>query len=149
MSPFETFLKTLASALEFTMLGPDEHGVCLIVTHKRSVLFEEDRKIVPGTILMSTPLHALSPGHEKLLLTTILQGNSHIEETLSLKPGDETLYLHRRISSNIDSDTLKALIDTFVANAETWSTKLENTTKEHPLDTPDAKGSLKPNRFKV
>ena len=57
--------------------------------------------------------------------------------------------VHRKLTDYLRSGITLPEIDTFVANAKTWSTKLENTTKEHPLDTPDAKGSLKPNRFKV
>lgn len=131
MTPFQEFLTQLAEALDFSYLQPDEWGACMIVLkeHEASLLFELDEQLVPNTILLSSPLCPLPYENRIELLEESLKGNLVIEETLSCKPDEDILYLHRRIHPHILAPELKLLIADFLTHLATWRKKLETLAK--------------------
>lgn len=141
------FLTQLAVALEFTALSLDKQGVCLIVmkAHNIPLLFEFDDHLVPNTVLLSTPILPLPHEYEWEAMIKALMGNHMMEETLSLKPDDNILYFHRRMSPHIKAKELKLLIDRFLEQTLKWKGALEDVN----FDKPHKEASLKPYRFKV
>lgn len=134
MTPFETFLVELAKVLEFSLLKPDERGACLILLKesKLSLLFEYDDRYVPNTILISSELFRFPIEHRKTVYAALLQGNHALEETLSVKPDDDLVYLHRRVHPLIESVDLEKVMHSFTENATFWRNKLVELTSQPP-----------------
>ncbi|MCP5469792.1 MAG: type III secretion system chaperone [Chlamydiales bacterium] len=151
MSDFRIFLKQLAKVLQFTALAPDKHGACLVIMKKNNIplLFEFDDHLVPNTILISTPIIEVALSHEWHFYNETLKGNSLGEETLSLKPDDNLIYLHRRLSPLISAEDLQDILDVFIAKTVQWKECFEKITQEREPDKPDEPPTLKPYRFKV
>lgn len=121
-SPFELFLEKLAKVLLFSSLGPDSNGVCLIEMKEGRIplLFEFDDQLVPYSILVSTPLYAFPLTHRYGIYQICLMGNGEMEETLSVKPDEDLLYLHRRIHPEIDIFDLDLLLKNFLEKVKDW-----------------------------
>lgn len=151
MSDFHGFLIQLASVLKFTALAADKHGACLVVMKKNNlpILFEFDDHLVPNTVLLSTPIVEIEEASARSFYKTILEGNSKMEETLSLKPDERLVYLHRRISPEINSKELKPLIDYFLKSTLHWKDVFGKLVQEAPHDEKEPPSSPKPYRFKV
>lgn len=133
MSRFQKFLNQLAVVLEFTQLKPDKHGACLIIMKANNVplLFEFDDQLVPNSILVSCPVTSIQYGYENVALTACLKRNELIEETLSKKPDEEQIYLHRRIHPGILSEDLKPIVDHFIETV--LASKQELETLQRPM----------------
>ena len=116
MTRFQRFLNQLAEVLEFKKLKPDEHGACLLVMNETQVplLFEYDDHLVPNSILVSSPVSGIGPGKEGEVLKQCLMLNGGLEETLSKKPDDDEIYLHRRIHPDIHAKDLDPIVHQFV-----------------------------------
>ncbi|MFN0065567.1 MAG: type III secretion system chaperone [Chlamydiales bacterium] len=148
---FTTFLSQLADVLQFTALFPDKHGACLVVMKESHLplLFEFDDRLVPNTILLSTPLSRLTAGHERKFFVESLKGNYLLEETLSMKSDDELFYLHRRLHPEIEAADLKLALDQFITTAKAWREKFEKLGQGEPTDGLLPPTNLKSFRFKV
>lgn len=122
---FEAFLSQLANALEFKSLKPDPQGACLIIMKQGWIplLFEFDDRIVPGSILVSSPIGPSSKNQTELL-QALLKQNTSIEETVSWKEDDQQIYLHRRFSPDIPLADLKQALDSFLDQVNNWRKKL-------------------------
>jgi len=134
-STFETFLLELAKVLHFSSLAPDAHGACLIIMKDGSIplLFEFDDQLVPNTILVSSPIAALPITHHADIYEALLKGNASIEETLSVKPDEDVLYLHRRFHPDIQSAEIEQLLHFFLQNIKEWKLRIETITSQPPL----------------
>lgn len=133
MSLFQTFLTKLAPLLEFSDLKPDQHGACLIIMKANNVpmLFEFDDSLVPNTILLSSPVAEIQPGQEAETYLTCLKGNEQMNDTLSKRPDEHHIYLHRRIHPDIQTEQMRPIIDQFVEHVVTWKQKLETLQGAH------------------
>ncbi len=151
MSNFQTFLKQLATVLKFTALSADKHGACLVVLKSSNtpILFEFDDHLVPNTILLSTPIVELVEESARAFFKEVLEGNQKMEETLSLKPDERLIYLHRRISPEIEAKELTSIIDYFLKSTLHWKAVFEKLVQEAPKDNKEPPSSPKPYRFKV
>lgn len=126
MNRFQDFLDELAEALQFSSLGPDKWGACLIVMKEEeaSLLFEFDDKLVPNTILLSSAIASLPFENRREIFEVCLKGNNKIDETLSCKPDEDVLYLHRRLHPDIRSQELLSLIRIFLEQIKIWRKKM-------------------------
>ena len=127
MSLFQTFLTHLAPVLEFQDLKPDQHGACLIIMKEHNVplLFEFDESLVPNSILLSSPVAQIEVGCEEQVHGLCLKGNEQMHNTLSKRPDEDQIYLHRRLHPDIDTEQLRPIIQQFVEHVVTWKQKLE------------------------
>lgn len=134
MSSFEVFLKELAPLLHFPSLAPDSSGACLIIIKDGEIplLFEFDDHLVPNTILVSTYIAPIPKEQRALFYAASLNGNCLIEETLSVKPDEEALYLHRRFHPDIQSPHLDQVFQGFLKQAKEWKAKAGLLAKEQP-----------------
>ncbi|MCH9611044.1 MAG: hypothetical protein S4CHLAM81_13760 [Chlamydiales bacterium] len=150
MSDFSTFLKELSSLLRFTTLSPDRHGACLVVMKSNNLplLFEYDDHLVPSTILLSTPICEVDPDRERALLRATLTANSQMEETLSVKPDEPVVYLHKRFSPQIEGAELKKQLDLFIESSLYWQNELESV-NEKPGPASQPKKRNPGSRFRV
>jgi Tir chaperone protein (CesT) family len=132
MTQFEDFLQQLATVLQFPSLAPDSNGACLIVMKDGNIplLFEFDEKLVPNTILLSSPVSAIPIEKRAEIYDASLMGNQTDEEILSIKPDEDLLYLHRRFHPAIFSDDLDILLKSFLNRIKDWKDKVEAITKE-------------------
>jgi hypothetical protein len=132
--PFEMFLSELAKVLEFSSLHPDEHGACLIIMKEGNVplLFEFDDQLVPNTVLLSSPILSIPTTHGLTIHEALLKGNGGIEETLSVKPDDEMLYLHRRFHPQIGASEIDQLLQIFLQTLKEWKAKVQNIVHQLP-----------------
>lgn len=128
MTVFETFLQQLAPVLELPSLIPDAHGVCYILMKKEqvSLLFECDDHLVPGTILVSSAIGKIPAQGYETLLKAILQENHNLEETLSCKPDEEILYVHRRLHPDIPAEEMREVLTSFIACISLGQEKLKS-----------------------
>lgn len=117
MTLFQKFLDQLAVVLEFKELKPDSHGACLLIMKQSHVplLFELDDQLVPNSILLSSPVTEMRAEQQVVVLNACLKKNQQMEETLSRKPDEDAIYLHRRISPDITHEELKPIINDFIA----------------------------------
>ena len=150
-NPFKDFLNELAKALEFSHLEADTHGACLIVLKEDQLplLFEFDDSLVPGTILASCEIAPIPQEIKPIFLEQALIANHTLEETLSICPNKDSLFLHRRIGAKILSDDLKVVIDSLVSQARQWRKKIkdiEETPHEERQESPE---KLNIQKFKV
>lgn len=124
---FETFLLELAQALNFTTLAPDALGACLIMMKEGTIplLFEFDDQLVPNTILISCPIAAIPISHRLDIYEALLKGNSLIENTLSVKPDEDMLYMHRRLHPEIQAKELKQILHFFLETVKLWKKNVE------------------------
>ena len=150
VSDFQTFLKQLTVVLKFTALSADKHGACLVVMKKNNVpiLFEYDGHLVPNSILLSTPIVEIAEANARAFYRKTLESNHKMEETLSLKPDERLIYLHRRVSPEIDAKELKPLIDHFLTSTLHWKEVFEELVQQAP-DDKGPSSPPKPYRFKV
>ena len=132
--PFETFLLELAKVLHFPTLAPDARGACLIIMKDGNIplLFEFDEQLVPNTVLLSSPITAIPVSHRLDVFEALLMGNSTIEDTLSAKPDEDMLYLHRRFHPEIQSSEIEQLLQTFLQTVKQWQGKVEAISKKPP-----------------
>lgn len=115
---FNAYLKTLATVLNFPSLQADHNGACLVVMKESGIplLFEFDDKLVPNHILLSTHVIDFPMQRRVEIYEMALKANHIMEATLSVKPGEDQLYLHQRISPEIPDRELNSLIQTFIEN---------------------------------
>ena len=123
---FEHFLERLAKAVGSPKLHPDEGGACIIEWKGESLIFEFDNMLVPNTILVTSPCFLLPKENRERILEEALKCNKMIEETLSQKPDEEVLYLHRRLHPSIGQEELVAILNTFVEDLTTWRSTLDH-----------------------
>jgi hypothetical protein len=135
--PFETFLLELAKVLKFSTLAPDSQGACMIVMSEwnASLLFEFDDQLVPNTVLLSSPIASIPIAHCNVVCEAALIGNTHIEETLSLKPDEDLLYLHRRFHPLMEASDIEKLLTMFLETLKTWREHVEVLIKQPPAGT--------------
>lgn len=116
MRIFETFLTELGKVVDIPGLKPDRFDACLLVMKKEGahLLFELDEHIVPGTILLSTPIVSLE-STQLTLLKQALSANEKNDATLSVKEDEHLLYLHDRLSPQLNAEEIKPLMDKFLA----------------------------------
>ncbi|MCH9625686.1 MAG: hypothetical protein S4CHLAM123_08640 [Chlamydiales bacterium] len=131
---FENFLFQLAEVLQFSSLKPDTNGVCSIMIKESQVplLFEVDEELVPSTILVSTEIISFPLEYRRDIWEAILLGNHAIEETLSIKPNEDMIYLHRRFHPLIGSNDLKNLLDSYIKTVVDWREKITHLLKNPP-----------------
>lgn len=124
---FENFLKELAQLLEFPSLSPDEKGACLIIMKASNtpLLFELDEQLVPNKILISSEVLTFPLERRAEIYEECLKLNSIIEETVSVKPDEDVIYLHRRLTSEIQENELKVVIDTFLEHIQMTKQRIE------------------------
>lgn len=134
MSPFESFLKELAEVLGFSQLAPDTQGACLIMMKEGHIplLFEFDDQLVPYTILVSSLIGLIPPKYQADLYEAALIGNETIEQTLSIKPDEDLLYLHQRLQPAMQAPDLEKVLNSFLDTLKIWKETLENITKTPP-----------------
>lgn len=134
MNLFQKFLNELAEALQFSSLQPDEAGACLILLRENQaeLLFELDEQLVPGTILLSSPLTLIPSQNRIEIYEECLKGNRLLDETLSCKPDEDILYLHRRLNPDIRSENLKHVIVDFLTQLTQWRKKVDELSKRAP-----------------
>lgn len=132
MFPF--FLTELATVLQFSTLAPDENGACLIVMREGDIplLFEFDEQIVPNKILLSSPLLGFPLDRRAEIYEISLKLNEKIEETLSVKPDEDLLYLHRRIPPEIQAGELEMLLNSFLKQVHAIQKQVEQLLTEPP-----------------
>ena len=132
MTPFEVFLLELAKVLQFSTLAPDAKGACLIIMKEGNIplLFEWDEQLVPNTILLSCLVCQISMERRCEVYEACLMGNESIEETLSVKPDEDLVYLHRRFHPSIQQEDLGNLLKRFLENLKLWREKIDQLTKE-------------------
>lgn len=133
-TPFETFLLELAKVLQFTHLEPDAHGACLIIMKEGNVplLFEFDDHLVPNTILLSSPIAHFPIEHRVDIYEVSLSGNATIEETLSVKPDEDHLYVHRRFHPEIQAADIEKLLEIFLETVKKWKGEVERIVSQPP-----------------
>lgn len=136
MRSFENFLKELAEVLGFSQLAPDIEGACLIVMKEGSIplLFEFDDQLVPYTILVSSLIGLIPPKYQADIYEASLIGNETIEQTLSIKPDEDLLYLHQRVHPAIHGSDLKNVVYNFLDTFKIWKETIENITKAPPSE---------------
>ncbi len=124
---FETFLLELAKILEFKTLKPDQQGTCLIVMKESQVhmLFEPDEQIVPHKILVSSPVAEFPVERRAEIYEMCLKSNNSIEETVSVKPDEDIIYLHRRIAPEIEAKELEIIVHGFIKQVQKISADVE------------------------
>lgn len=127
MNDFKSFLSELAKVLDFQTLAPDKSGGCLLLMKEDNiqVLFEFDNHLVPNTILLSTLISTIPVDKRIEFYEASLEGNNDIEETLSIKPDEDVLYLHRRLHPDIQSDDLAQVLKIFLKHAKEWKVKAD------------------------
>ncbi len=132
MTAFEVFLLELAKVLQFSTLAPDAKGACLIIMKEGNIplLFEYDEQLVPNTILLSCLVCAIPMEKRCEVYEASLIGNASIEETLSVKPDEDLLYLHRRFHPSIQASDLDKLLKRFLENVKLWKGKVDIIAKE-------------------
>ncbi len=96
------------------------------------LLFEYDDQLVPYSILVSTPLYAFPLTHRYGIYQLCLLGNSEMEETLSVKPDEDFLYLHRRIHPEIEASDLDLVIKNFLERVRDWKEQAEILCRQPP-----------------
>lgn len=118
MKPFEIFLNELGKILELSSLRPDRNGACLIILKEGqiSLLFEYDDELVPNTILVTATLLTFSIQYREDIYEFCLKANQTMEETLSVKPDEDALYLHKRIHPDIEKSDLDSVLKSFIEN---------------------------------
>lgn len=134
MTSFELFLQELAKVLQFSTLAPDAKGACLIIMKEGNVplLFEYDEQLVPNTILVSCLVCQIPMERRIEVYDASLIGNASIEESLSVKPDEDLLYLHRRFHPSIQAGDLDKLLKRFLENVKLWKGKVDALSKEPP-----------------
>lgn len=121
---FQQFLQELAQGLGYGTLLPDEYGGCAVTVESQELLFEFDDKLVPNTVLLSAAVCELPRERRKNVLLECLKANSEIEETLSKKPDEEVIYLHRRLHPDIRAEELKIVSTAFANRVAIWQKKI-------------------------
>lgn len=113
---FESFLQQLAHVLQFSSLKPDQNGACLIIMKEGEIplLFELDEQLVPNKILISSKILSFPIERRADIYETCLKINYTIEETISVKPDEDILYLHRRINPEIQAKDLEGIVFGFI-----------------------------------
>lgn len=131
---FEAFLQELAKVLHFSTLAPDKHGACLIVMKEGKIplLFELDEQLVPNKILVSTPVIDFPIDRRAEIYEDCLKMNASIEGTVSVKPDEDMLYLHRRIAPEIQSPELEIILNTFLNQVSLIKTHVEELLRKPP-----------------
>ncbi len=121
---FQTFLQELAQGLDYGALMPDDSGGCVVNVEDKELLFEFDDQLVPNTVLLSAFVCDLPRERRKEILLDCLKANSEIEETLSKKPDEEVVYLHRRLHPDIRADELREVSAAFAKQISHWQQKI-------------------------
>jgi hypothetical protein len=131
---FEIFLTQLAVVMHFSSLAPDGRGACLIIMKEGNIplLFEFDEQLVPNTVLLSSPIITIPITHRADIYEALLKANSTIEETLSVKPDEDMLYLHRRFHPDIQAHEIEQLLEPFLKNVKHWKMQVEAIASEPP-----------------
>lgn len=131
---FQNFLNELAEALQFSSLKPDEWGGCMIAFKEShaALLFEFDEQLVPNTVLVSSPICTLPLENRSEIFEACLKANASNEATLSCKPDEDILYLHRRLHPEIRAQELQAALTEFLAQQVKWIQEVEKISKEPP-----------------
>ena len=145
---FETFLQELARAMNFTDLKPDGDGACLVVLKEDDIplLFEFDDQLVPNTILLSAPIETFPSELRAVIYEALLVGNNFIEETLSVKPDEDLVYLHIRLHPASQAPEIQQTLKSFVSNIKEWRQKVETLSNKRASVQ---KSSIPPPTFKV
>lgn len=89
------------------------------------LLFEFDDHLVPNTILVSTQIAPIPIDKRAAFYEASLQGNSRMEETLSIKPDEDFLYLHRRFHPDIQAEDIDLALQAFLKQVKVWKEKAE------------------------
>jgi len=136
-TPFETFLLELAKVLNFSTLAPDPQGACLIIMKDgdTSLLFEFDDQLVPNTVLLSSPIAPIPIINRIDVYEAALIGNTSIEDTLSVKPDEDVLYLHRRLHPLMQATDIEQLIRIFLETIEQWKGRIATITTQPSRET--------------
>jgi len=131
---FEAFLLELAKVLHFSTLAPDKNGACLIVMKegKTPLLFEFDEQLVPNKILISTPVIDFPIDRRTEIYEDCLKMNHAIEETVSVKPDEDMIYLHRRLSPEIQAQELEVVVHAFLKEVQKIKAHVEELLKKAP-----------------
>jgi len=134
MDRFQPFLDELAKVYRFNSLSPDSMGACLISLHENqtSLLFEFDTQLVPNTILISSIVISLPFENRVEILEQCLKGNQLQEETLSCKPDEDLIYLHRRLHPDIQAKELEPILSSFANQILSWRNKIQKMATESP-----------------
>jgi len=133
-TPFEIFLLELAKVLQFSTLAPDARGACLIIMKDGNVplLFEFDDQLVPNTVLLSSAVASIPIAHRADIYEASLIGNMAIEDTLSIKPDEDMLYLHCRFHPQIQAVEIEQSLKFFLSNFKEWKRKVDEIAKMPP-----------------
>ncbi len=134
MTSFKTFLLELAKVLEFSTLAPDEKGACLIIMKEGQIpfLFEYDEQLVPNTVLVSCAITSIPIERRADVYEAILKENHRIEETLSVKPDEDMVYLHRRFHPLIQAEELDTFLHSFLERVKQWKVEVEQIAHRPP-----------------
>lgn len=131
---FETFLRELAKVLHFSSLTPDSNGVCLILMKEREIplLFELDEQLVPNKILLSTSIIDFPIERRAEIYEVCLKMNASSEATVSVKPDEDKIYLHRRFSPDIQAPELEKIVEKFLEQANKIQAHIEELLTKPP-----------------
>ncbi len=150
---FEAFLLELAKVLDFSTLAPDQNGACLIIMKEGNIplLFELDEQLVPNKILLSSNVLAFPIERRAEIYELSLKTNDSIEETVSVKPDEDELYLHQRINPEIQAKELEMVLNTFLEQITLLKSAVEKLLQEpvkHPT-IPPSPGGINPFPYKA
>ena len=117
---------------------PDREGACLFhfKEHHLQLFFEYDDSLVPHTILLSCDICLVPLEVMTGILEACLIHNSRSEETLSCRPEDNLLFLHRRIHPKIKAQDLKPLLNSFIDLIKQWKEKVRQQSLAPPKQPP-------------
>ena len=131
---FESFLLELAKVLQFPTLAPDKNGACLIVMKEGNIplLFELDEQLVPNKILISTQVSEFPLDRRVEIYEDCLKMNQESEATVSVKPDEDVIYLHRRLAPEIQAPELENVVRTFLEQVHKIESHVEELLKKPP-----------------
>ena len=130
----KAFLLQLAKVLALPTLKPDKNGACLLVMRENQIelLFEADEQLVPNTILLSCPLLSFPMEKRADIYEEVLKVNRALDQTLSVKPDEDLIYLHQRLNPDMQADELKPVLDHFLNLVTTWRQAFEKVIQSVP-----------------
>lgn len=133
-STFEIFLSELAKVVHLSHLKPDSHDTCFLLWKEGEIplLFEFDDQLVPNTILLSAEIAPIPLDYQQEVFETALKENSLSEETLSVKPDEDMLFLHRRFHPFISAEEMDSLLKPFIEKVKQWRSKLKDISQKPP-----------------
>lgn len=133
MDLFQDFLNKLQRALGTSALHPDAHHACLLHFREEGVelLFEYDDRIVPQSVIVTSPIGVVSAAIARDLLEEALKENGVRETALAFVPEQESLFLFLRIPLFLEEAEVARLVHTCCAEVLLWRQRLESFVPEH------------------